>query len=339
MIIQIQTALRSKIKLIMQVMGILSIGLFLGSISTLLYLNQNKKISKIEILSEGKTNLTNPLLWCDQPKGSLQTTISPFESDVKLSINKLESSPNIDQISYYFRELKTGYWIAIKEDIKFMPASLLKLPLAITIFKQAEDNPEILSQKIVYSVDQESLPQNYTSHSANLKTGEYYPISSLIESMIVDSDNLSLNALTTISDEKKFEELMNITGTKLTDSASQDFITVRQYSMLLRLLYNASYLSENFSTELLRMLTHTQFKDGLVAGLPKNTTIAHKFGERVIEETGQKQLHDCGIIYHPDNPYMLCVMTRGKDFDAQENAIKTLSELTWIKINESLTAY
>ncbi len=325
-----------KIKIAVISSSILFIGIIIGVIITLNFANKPKIFNKPEIFAKGKTSLTNPLLWCDQPEGSLQTLLTPFESDVRISINKLESTPAIDKISYYFRELKTGYWIAIKEDTKFMPASLLKLPLAITLYKQAEENPAILEEKLLYSSTQETLPQNYTSHSAKLISGEYYPVKNLIESMIIDSDNQALNALGNISDQQLFEELIALTGTQIGDSPDKDFITVRQYSTFLRLLYNASYISEDNSANLLKILTQTQFKNGLVAGVPEKTTIAHKFGERFLEETGQKQLHDCGIVYYPNNPYILCIMTRGNDFKEQENAIKSLSALTWNKINASM---
>jgi len=27
------------------------------------------------------------------------------------------------------------------------------------------------------------------------------------------------------------------------------------------------------------------------------------------------QLHDCGIVYYPETPYLLCVMTKGWNFE------------------------
>jgi hypothetical protein len=60
------------------------------------------------------------------------------------------------------------------------------------------------------------------------------------------------------------------------------------------------------------------YNDGLKAGIPANIELAHKFGERgIIGMNGreQKQLHDCGIIYYPKHPYILCIMTRGYERD------------------------
>jgi hypothetical protein len=45
------------------------------------------------------------------------------------------------------------------------------------------------------------------------------------------------------------------------------------------------------------------------------------------------QLHDCGIIYYPGNPYLLCVMTRGTDWSALEKTIQTISAMTYKEVD------
>ena len=37
-------------------------------------------------------------------------------------------------------------------------------------------------------------------------------------------------------------------------------------------------------------------------------------------------LHDCGIIYHPEHPYFLCVMTQGPSIEMLEGVIARISE-------------
>lgn len=57
-----------------------------------------------------------------------------------------------------------------------------------------------------------------------------------------------------------------------------------------------------------RMLKDSEFRGGLVAGVPSNIMVAHKFGESKLNN--EKQFHDCGIVYFPKNQYLLCVMSR-----------------------------
>jgi hypothetical protein len=70
----------------------------------------------------------------------------------------------------------------------------------------------------------------------------------------------------------------------------------------------------------------------LAAGLPKNLEISHKFGERQIGVTGEKQLHDCGIIYVPSHPYLLCIMNRGNDFKKMADFIKNISSFVYQQV-------
>ena len=60
-------------------------------------------------------------------------------------------------------------------------------------------------------------------------------------------------------------------------------------------------------------MSHAEFKEGLVDGAPKGTVVAQKFGENINDtnpETLEISLSNCGIIYHPLHPYVLCIMTK-----------------------------
>src|SRR6185436_5295057 len=94
--------------------------------------------------------------------------------------------------------------------------------------------------------------------------------------------------------------------------------TPQNYSHLFRALYNGTYLSHDASEKALELLSRTKFSDGIVAGVPKETTVSHKFGERTLSlnTSSINELHDCGIVYYPGHPYFLCIMTKGtSDFE------------------------
>lgn len=80
-------------------------------------------------------------------------------------------------------------------------------------------------------------------------------------------------------------------------------------------------------------MSQTEFKEGLNRGLPAEITVAHKFGERDLGQ--QKELHDCGIVYYPNQPYLLCVMTKGADFDDLSETIGEISKLVYNFIKEN----
>jgi len=107
---------------------------------------------------------------------------------------------------------------------------------------------------------------------------------------------------------------------------------VLTYAGFFRILYNGTFLSKEMSDKALGVLTGVAFRRGIVAGVGDGVTVAHKFGERS-EETGAKQLHDCGIVYYPRHPYLLCVMTKGADFDALAGELSAISRAVYQEID------
>lgn len=150
--------------------------------------------------------------------------------------------------------------------------------------------------------------------------------------MIIYSDNDAFTLLDTNARDFwdiAYKDLGLVSPDKALD---KDFMSVKNYASFFRILFNASYLNKHNSNEALEELSKTKFKKGLVAGVPSNINVSHKFGER--QSDGKKQLHDCGIIYYPKHPYLLCVMTRGDNFDKQEEVIKNISQIIYKDIDE-----
>jgi beta-lactamase class A len=79
----------------------------------------------------------------------------------------------------------------------------------------------------------------------------------------------------------------------------------------MRSIYNAGYLNVEDSEFAGNLLSQCDFKAGIVQGLPANTIVAHKFGES--GNQAMKQLHESAIVYLKNKPYLLTIMTKGKD--------------------------
>lgn len=130
-------------------------------------------------------------------------------------------------------------------------------------------------------------------------------------------------------DDKSFVDIVTDLGIpRPADGSAQFTVDPKQYALFLRVLYNATYLDAQMSDYALTMLSQTDFNDGLRAGVPATVDVAHKFGEGQTPQDkidGVKELHDCGIVYDANNPYALCIMTKGTDFTAQSAAIRDVS--------------
>ena len=80
----------------------------------------------------------------------------------------------------------------------------------------------------------------------------------------------------------------------------------------------------------LRLLTKSDFKNGIVNGLPSNVQLAHKFGES--GDANEKQLHESAIIYLNNNPILITIMTKGNDLKKLPEVIKEASNLVYNQI-------
>jgi beta-lactamase class A len=248
---------------------------------------------------------------------------------------KYKSKTNIHEISIYYKDLNSGGWIGINESIKFSPASLLKIPIMISFYKEAEHNPEILNDKIFIELDMINKVEQNIPPEKRLEYLKEYTIEELIEQMIIYSDNDALYALDTQLNTEALDKTYSDLGApQATDKTSENFMTVKEYATFFRILYNASYLNKDMSMKALRLLSQTSYNSALEEGIPDDIVVANKFGERLIKSSGLKQLHDCGIVYHPTKPYLLCVMTRGTEFKKLEETIQIISKTVYNSVNK-----
>lgn len=88
-----------------------------------------------------------------------------------------------------------------------------------------------------------------------------------------------------------------------------NIMSVTEYTSCFRILFNSSYLSRERSELALRYLALPDFTLGINKGVPPDITVAQKYGEHAYLDV--KELHDCGIVYYPNMPYLLCIMTKG----------------------------
>lgn len=156
--------------------------------------------------------------------------------------------------------------------------------------------------------------------------------------MIVNSDNLAFGLLdkTLIRlypDNNVYLRTMQGLGLVNPGNTTEGTFTVKTYSSLFRQLYNGSYLSLDHSEKALSLLASVKYSKGLPEGVPDNLKIAHKFGERQIADTKEEQFHDCGIVYYPNNPYLLCIMTKGTDLSYLISTVSKISKMTYEEVN------
>ncbi len=278
----------------------------------------------------GHYKFIDPLLFCSDHDLNGQTAAfsQRLQDDIQKVIDQKKTSGEITNASALYRDLSNGPRVSVNGDLQSAPASLLKVPLALSIIRRAEKDPTFLQKKVAMNIPDQNAGEHFTApHKA--EAGQEYTIQQLINLSLVDSDNNATDMLISQLTEDELRNSYEDLGIQVpVDNPSNYTMNVGIYSSFFRILYNSSYLSRDNSEAILRDLSGSTFTYGLVAGLPKGVTVSHKFGEYT-NETGAKQLHDCGVVYRPNHPYLLCVMTQGNDFKKLADTIATISKVTW----------
>jgi hypothetical protein len=268
----------------------------------------------------------NPLLAIDNSKTNFPE-LNPLKKSLEDYINDNISNSKASQISVYFRDVNTIKWAGVNENALYSPGSMLKVATLMAYLKTVNQNP-ILIQKKFYYQPKDDPGQFYKPKP--LKEG-YYESQTLLKQMIINSDNIAMGIL----DQELLDPILKLyeeldLPTPL--GSKEDFMSPIQYSRMFRTLYNATYISRSYSEQALQLLTFTSFDKGIVSGVPASVIVAHKFGEQTFTQNGvveHRELHDCGIVYFPEHPYLICIMTKGQSFPDLEKVISGISKIAY----------
>lgn len=263
--------------------------------------------------------------------------ITSTEKEIDPYIANVLRTHQATNVSIFYRDLSTQRWFGVNDKEVFAPGSLMKLPLAIAYYKFADANPALLSKMLTFAPTSVSdNTSEYFVPPTTLEPKKSYSTKELIEHMLRYSDNDAAVLLFSFVDQELFGRVLADLDVRLplSGGSGQDFLTAHSYGSIFRALYNASYLSPESSQALLDMMSTSSFTKGLVAGVPSDVRISHKFGERTVinEETGNvvtRELHDCGIVYTHSRPYLLCIMTTGDSYEALAKVISDISALVY----------
>lgn len=281
-----------------------------------------------------------PFISAEIDCGSINERAEQVESldrAIETYANQEEKSGRAEKISVFFRDLETRRWFGVNENVNFYPASLAKLPIAIMTYKSAEVNSKIMD--IALPITEEDIALNTGQHyqpETFFRAGQSYPVKELIKRMLTYSDNAPVTPLLDASAVFKDAVLSDLGIYYPPEKGASDGqwnITAKSYANLFRILYNTSYLRHEYSNTLLAQLAESSFQNALAGGVPDDVRVAHKFGETSLQDDATGEiitiLNDCGIIYKKDHPYILCVMTQGKQYEELEHIIRTISETVY----------
>ena len=231
-------------------------------------------------------------------------------------------------VSIYFEYLPTGANISVNKDEKIWPASLIKIPVTMSVMKKVQDKKWKLTNELVI------LDEDKDSEYGELyktPTGTTSTVKEFLEKSLIDSDNTAHFVLLRNLDGAELEDVYVHLGlddviealkkSPKKESEVDNRITAKRYSIFFRSLYNATYLDQEYSELFLNILSNAP-RDLLGRGLPEDIIFVHKTGVRIDESVRA----DSGIVYAKGRPYLLTVMIQKKNGKLDENEVSLLFE-------------
>jgi beta-lactamase class A len=247
---------------------------------------------------------------------------------LKAEVEALIADAGAKAVAVAYRDLASGEEVLIRPDEVFHPASTMKVPVMMEVFRQAEGGKLSLDDRIAITNEFASIadgspyalrPEDDSETSLYQKVGEEATIRELVRLMITESSNLATNLLVGRVSASKTSAFMKELGAedvrvlrgvedgKAHARGLDSATTARGLLTILRLLAERQVVSPGASEAMIEVLKGQKFREGIPAGLPAGIPVAHKTGW--IE--GQ-YYHDAGIVLPPGRkPYVLVVLTRG----------------------------
>jgi beta-lactamase class A len=265
------------------------------------------------------------------------------------------SRPDVDRIiaahpaetvavAYY--DLRSGTSLLRKERQVFHAASTMKVPVMLGIFEAVSrgdlrlDRPVRVKNEFVSIFDGSSYSLEAREDSDKQlyeMVGQDVPLQELVRRMIVRSSNLATNIVIEFIGAKRVMNLMQQIGAndiqvlrgveddKAYHAGMNNTATAYDLMLIFRALGENRVISGEASGQMIEILAAQEHNNGIPAGLPKGTRVAHKTGSITAIA------HDAGLVFRPDgSSYVLVVLTRGfkKHSDAQK-VIAAISRAVW----------
>ncbi len=193
---------------------------------------------------------------------------------------------------------KGAYGIFEKE--KFEAASLMKLPVFATLYREVEKGNIDLDTKYTLKNSDKLIGSGSLSSKA---PGTVLTYRDLARLMGKQSDNTANGIIRRILGDAKINQTISelgMTNTTLTEYSTSPY----DIGIFFEKLYKNQIVKEKYKNEILDYLTDTIYENWLVAGVSEEVRVAHKYGREL------HVVNDAGVVFTKE-PFVLVIMTKG----------------------------
>lgn len=241
------------------------------------------------------------------------TRLQPLKHQLEAFIDSLKTAGAASEVSVIIQGLDKNKEIGINRDAQFHPASLMKVALLLSCLRNVQTDAKLLTTVYEFEEPAPGIIQPQFYQYQTLVAGKKYSLHDLLFYMMAYSDNRATWMICNILDEKtitKIYEELNLP--RPVRDETKFTMNTQNISTLFRAVYNSTFLSPEFSEYAADLMAHSAFDKGLSAGLPEGSKLWSKFGEW--RHLGfENELHEAGVIQIDNRPYLVVIMTKGKE--------------------------
>lgn len=259
---------------------------------------------------------------CESPRyGQIKGAVRQYIEEVK-------SIGAITEAGFYLRDFEGSEWTEYNGRLPFEPGSLMKVPLMMTYLRMMEKDPSLMSKRFNLPFGAKPPGHVFFPPKKSAEPGKSYSLAQLLDLAMRYSDNLAVSVLLNHVEMAQFHRTYSDLGLRAFSEKTSSYpISPMEYSVFMSSLYGATYLSLDDSEWAISLMMDSDFDQGLKAGLPQGTRLAHKFGESY--DGKDFHLHETGLIYVGDDAYLLTVMSKGTHMQALPGVLASVSELVF----------
>jgi len=248
-------------------------------------------------------------------------------ANARLEIEKLIAAGKAEVVGVAVYDTESKQTLLVNERVSLHAASTMKLPVMMEIFRLVDAKklglrqPVEVKNKFFSIVDGSEYRLSKSDDSDEEmynRIGQKMPVLELVNHMITMSSNLATNLLVDIARPEHVMNLMRTLGAndirvlrgvedpKAFEAGKNNTTTAYDLMVLLRAIAENKFLNKKACEQMVGILSAQQFNEGIPAGLPSGTRVAHKTGDIT------KHNHDAAIVYPVGRrPYVVVILTRG----------------------------
>lgn len=274
-----------------------------------------------------------------------------MSSDIEDLRKRLESviEESGAEVGLAFKDLESGESLLIQADVMMHAASLMKVPVMIEVFKQAEQGKIQLDTRILVKNEFKSIVDGsqYSLAVTDDSDDDIYQyiekklsIRELVQRMITVSSNLATNILIELVDARNvmktlqelgiynMKVLRGVEDVEAYEMGLNNQTDALSMLLVMQSLIEGSACSKDACEEMIDILSLQKFRTKIPAGIPSGIRVANKTGSITRID------HDAAIVFPEGRrPYVLVVLTRGiENREEAERLIAGLSKIVYRRV-------